>query len=190
MSKVKKNNLKKMWKEEGYLVDIRNQVNQAGEITELSLAVQNDDGVPLSFSVEWVAMDKLARRQGFRIFPVNQTKGIVLLVSRKKLTIILNRLMSLRRLLQQSYWFIQKDSQVRWFASRSHLLVLQMEFILEGCQRLVKDQNEFATIGKYIVGSYRKFNENVYDLIEDMRMCNLVNEEPILAHMSSLDKYM
>lgn len=192
MSNKKLANLEKMWNEDGFFVDVQGAdarlVN--GQIMEMMLTVGLIDGRQLSFFDHWKDMKRLAFRQGFVIFPVDETRSKVFFINRDLINGAGQLLHAQWKRHLKSYWYIQGNEEVIKFGESLKELRLTVDNIrAEGIKLGNCSIQPFKEIQRRMIVEYTTYVNEYCMLTKYMSQSGLYSEDEMKDQVSLMGEY-
>lgn len=139
---IKVKNLVGMWAEEGYTLRHYEEFMDGSKLAELKIGISRVDKEDVIFLEEWDTLKRLASRQQFFIIPTKPVKeGIaeLYLISKDKITQMVNQFLPIKKKLSYSYWGIQGDEEINSLVEST--TIMRMALV-----RVQTDIQRFATM--------------------------------------------
>lgn len=139
---IKVKNLVGIWAEEGYTLRHYEEFMDGSKLAELKIGISRVDKEDVIFLEEWDTLKRLASRQQFFIIPIKPVEeGIaeLYLISKDKITKMVDKFLPIKKKLSYSYWGIQGDKEIDSLIESTTLMRMTLV-------RVQTDIRRFATM--------------------------------------------
>lgn len=191
MSNRKLKNLDKIWKEEGYIVQIEQTRSSEGVLMEIDMTLKMEDGSKVDFHRDWLKLRTLAQRQDFYLLPVSRSTDSVKMLNRYLINGVGKLLYQQSKDISQSYWYLQGEEQLLEFESRLHICELAVDSIRKDIVKLgACPPAAFRHIEIIINERYAKYQKLVIELTVDMIKAELLTKEELQVQVGIMNDYI
>lgn len=178
MTQKKINNIRQIWKKEGYALEINKVRRLNGEVMEVEMSIKDKDGNQPMFSSHWKIMKKLAGRQNFLVMPVNEGDGTIVLLHALLINGVEEKLNTIHRLHLDTYWFTQGLTETKKFSLRLTKHAVAIERLRKQLQKMGNcHYSTQIVLQSEVFWKFVEFRNSLKGLSKDMEDSGLLTAE-------------